>query len=265
MRVRILSIILILLSPTLWAEDDIAPLCGGPDFFIGMVDRGGNANSPCTAYGGRFIAEFGYNLQSLYPEAGSQENFPSPLLRYCLGNKTEINYQPPSYVSQSTIPKSGFTASILGIKHEFYFTSDTIFSVESLLTLPDGSSTYGSSEIGGVVNLMFSAKLNNALSLTSILGFAQYSQPRYEGRAHYQGLAPDLVLTWSYSNHLNLYGEVYAQSKTAPDQGWGVDGDIGVLYMPKPWLVLNLGIGHRISGQLNGMRQFITTGISIHN
>lgn len=264
MRQWIGLFMVLLFNNSLRAAEDIAPLCGGPDFFIGMVDRGGNANSPCTAYGGKLITEFGYTMQSLAHESASQQNYPSPMFRYGLGNKTEINYQPPSYISQTISPKSGFSASILGLKHEFYYTQDSIISVESLLTLPDGSSTFGSSELGGQVNLMYSATLNQALSITTIMGLGRYTQTRYEGRGHYEAIAPDIVLTWGYRRDINVFGEVYAQSKTAPDQGWGVVGDIGILYMPKQWLVLNVGVGQGISGQLTGLGQFVTAGISVH-
>jgi hypothetical protein len=245
------------------ATNSITTPCGGPTDLLSIVNRPSQGDNACVAPVNSTILETGYQYLDLL-DGGSIQNYPQGFVRIGLDNKFEIDFLLPNYVHQKFQHQSerGFNASILGIKHEISSSSNLVISIDSYVILPSGSAAFGSRSVGGIFNGVFTYNLNSEISLSGMLGGSTSSQSIEEGGEYYSSINPDLVLSWS-KEKINIYGEIYGQSKTAPDQGSGFNMDAGVLYSLRKNIVIDLSIGKRISGELFGFTRYISTGISL--
>lgn len=69
--------------------------------------------------------------------------------------------------------------------------------------------------------------------------------------------------TWNPVKQLQLYGEVYGQTKTAPSDGAGYNFDGGLQYLVTRWLEVDLEAGVRLIGNLGGFTHYYGVGIGI--
>ena len=160
-------------------------------------------------------------------------------------------------------PHSGLTATTIGIKHEIGYTQNWLGTVEALFTLPNGSAAFGSKQMGTAINGIVSYNINSAFNLTFMFGGTSETESSFNGGQRFTSLNPDLVITYAATDKLQLYGETYGQSKTGPGQGSGFNADGGLLYLLIPNLEVDLEVGQRISGNLDGFEHYIGTGVGI--
>lgn len=249
-------------APDLFA-DTVDDPCGGPSALLNIIDRPTVADSACVVPYKKVVLETGYQYQQLTHSAGNEQNFPEAELRIGLPIKNEFVAVLPNYVHQSMSSQSGFMATTLGIKHEIGYTEHWLGAIESLFTLPDGNAAFGSKGVGVALNGIVAYTFNPQYNLSLMLGGTSQTQPSNAGGQRYTSINPDLVFTYTATDKLEVYGEIYGQSKTGPGEGSGFNFDGGILYLLLPIVAVDVEIGQRISGNLDGFQHYVGAGLSV--
>lgn len=250
------------MSTTVTAETIDDP-CSGPTALLNIIDRPSNADSACVVPFKKTVVELGYQYQQLTHSAGQVQNFPEAVLRVGIPYNSELVIQLPNYLHQSMTPHSGYSAAVIGIKHEIGYTKSWVTAVEGLYTLPNGSAAFGNQGPGFAFNGIASYTINPAFNLTFMLGGSTDTLPSAYGGQRYNSINPDIILTYSLNPKADIYAEVYGHSKTAPGQRSGFNSDAGIIYLFRPYMTLDLELGQRISGNLAGLSHYIGTGMAI--
>lgn len=229
---------------------------------ISIVDRPTVGDSACVVANKDVLLEIGYQYQKL-TQHGYEHNLPQAEVRFGLPQNTELAFVLSNYITQTGGGNSGAGATSVAIKHEFGYTTDWIWSAETLFTLPSGSAEFGSHGLGVTVNGIFSYNITSQWNLTGMFGIATLTEPNNAGGGRFTTFNPDLVLSWTMHEIFSVYGEIYGQSKTATDQGNGFNMDAGILYLLARNLTMDFEVGQRISGSLGGFNHYVGTGLSL--
>jgi hypothetical protein len=205
--------------------------CGGPTDLLNIIDRPTVGDSACVVPDRSAVLEMGYQYQKLLYE-GTLQNLPEALLRVGLADSFEFNIFLPNYIHQTVLPHTGFTATNIGIKHELAASKSWVTAIEGYITFPSGSASFGSQGTGWIVNGLFTYTLSAEISLAGMLGLSSQTQSIDGGGLRYSSFNPDLVLSWN-RNKMSIYGELYGESNTGPQNGSGFMIDTGILYQIK--------------------------------
>ena len=196
--------------------------CFGPTALLNIINRPTNSDSPCVVPFKKLFIQSGFQYQELIDSNGRQQNLPNAVLRLGLPTKNEFIVLLPNYTHQSQQPPTqGETAMTLGFKHQLGYNDKWIVAVEEYITPPSGGVAFGSAGTGTTINGIMNYSVNKKPSFTSMLGGSTQTQPKLSGGGRYSSVNPDFVLTYSLKDKLNLYAEVYGQSQTGLEQGWG--------------------------------------------
>lgn len=252
--------IAILQTSLSYAEQPQTP-CTGDNNLLSIVNRPTVGDSSCVVPENSALLEMGYQYQNV-TDGGYQQNAPDAMLRIGLPQNFEFNVTIPNYIHQTIVPKVGFTATTLGVKHVVAASTKWIATLEGLITLPSGSATFGSRNYGEACNGIASYNISEHISITGMFGVTSQSEPIYNGGGRYTSFNPDLVLGWS-KDKIVIYWEVYGQSKTAPDEGNGFNTDVGLLYLAQQNVALDVEFAQRLNGSLYGFSRYIGAGITL--
>lgn len=253
-----------MLGMTTYAQaDTVDDPCGGPSALLSLIDRPTVGDSACVVSFKQAVLESGYQYQELTQSSAKQQNLPEAEFRLGLPSNNEFVLVLPNYIHQSLLPGSGFNATTIGIKHELGYTQTWLGAVESLFTLPSGSSAYGAQAVGVALNGIVQYTFNPTVSLSFMLGVTSQTLSHQAGGERFTSINPDVVYTYILTPKINFYGEVYGQSKTGPGKGSGFNFDGGVLYLPLKNVEVDLEVGQRISGKLAGFSHYIGAGFSL--
>jgi len=242
--------------------DTIDDPCDGASALLNIVDRPTVGDSACVVPTSKAVLELGYQYQQGTHSTGHQQNFPQAELRLGLPAHNEFVVLLPNYILQSMAPHSGYSATTVGIKHEIGYTQNWLAAAETLFTLPSGSTAFGSNGLGAAINAIVSYDINPKFNLTFMFGVTTATQSSHDGGQRFTSINPDIVLTYSATDRLQLYGEIYGQSKTGPGESSGFNFDGGFLYLVLPNAEIDLEIGQRMSGNLGGFNHYIGTGMA---
>ena len=237
--------------------------CTGASALLSIVNRPTFADSPCVVPNQKSELEVGYQYEQLTHSAGVEQNFPEAQFRLGLPANNEFTVLLPNYIHQTSAPRTGSTATAFGAKHEFWYNEKWIVSGETLITMPNGSAAFGSKGVGVTLNGLIDYSINSQFILSLMLGGTSETQPSLAGGERFSSINPDLVFTYAPTEKLNLYAEVYGQSKTGPGESNGANADAGILYLLFPSLVVDLEAGHRLKGNLGGFNHYFGTGFSV--
>lgn len=237
--------------------------CFSPFQLLNTVDRPTASFSPCTTPVGKVLFEMGYQYQKLAFDLGFLQGYPNLEARFGLPDNTEVMAILPSVVQPSKGLRAGATALTVGLKHEFFYTDKFIFTMNGLILPPSGSKNFGEGEVNAITNAIFCYAINTKFSLAVLAGLSTQTTPIAAGGQRYNSFNPDAVLTYAPSSTLNLYAEVYGQTNAGPNQGSGYNINVGLLYLFKPTIVLDLEATRRLSGYLGGFDQFVGAGLSV--
>ncbi|MFV0821222.1 hypothetical protein HRQ65_08420 [Tatlockia micdadei] len=241
-----------------FADTNDSP-CNG---FLSIVNRPTIADSPCTAPNKKLILEFGYQYLNLLGGIQGQ-SYPFAEFRYGLPANNEIFVFLPTYVHLSTKPSSGFSEMAVGYKHELFYTSRMIFTLDGSLIPSSGSRTFGSKGWGGEINGIFSFNLSEQFSFTSQLGFSSQTQSILAGGKRFTSINPDAFFSWYPVDRLEIYAEIYGQSKTAPDEGSGFNAAVGIIFLSFKNMTIDFEGGQRIRGFLGDVENYVAAGAAI--
>jgi hypothetical protein len=236
--------------------------CEGPSAMLGIVDRPNAADSACVVPAKHIEIESGYQNQQL-SFGGTQQDFPSPEIRFGLPKSNELFVLLPNYIHQTIRPSSGFSQTVAGLKHQFEYKNNWLVAVEGLVSLPDGSQAFGNAKLGEGFNAIFNYSLTSELSWTLMIGASSLAESRLAGGQRYNSVNPIFVLSYAPVDKINIYGEIFGQSKTGVGQGSGFNADAGILYLVRPNLVIDFSAGQRISGAYNDFEHYVGAGLSV--
>ncbi|EQD46051.1 hypothetical protein B2A_09029, partial [mine drainage metagenome] len=235
-----------------WAYQDLSSghnPCRGRYALLAILDRPTVADSSCAVRQGRIVLEAGYAYSSLYPSAnGHGQSYPQLELRFGLPHDNEFVFLPAERILARGA--NGYTASVIGLKHEFDVSSAWQFAAESLVTLPSGDPNQGSAGTGIAVNGIASWSPSSTVGLSLMVGVTSDTEPTNLGGGRYASFNPDGVVTWEFVPDLQLYAEVYGQTHTGVGQGSGYDTDGGIQILVTRDFELDFEAGTRLSGQL---------------
>lgn len=247
------------------------PSCGGPAAFLAVIGRPTVEDSGCVVPQGMSDLEAGATAGNLYPAPGGRiYTMPNLTLRWGLPDDSEFVWLPPGFQYQSVnggpgaaaVTARGFGPTTIGFKHVLGWNDTWQWTAEVLTTLPSGDSTFGSHGVGGALNAIVSYG-NGPLGLALMIGETSQTGPTSAGGRRLQSFNPDLVMTWAATSRVQLFGEIYAQSHSGYQQGWGTNADGGVQYLATPRLVVDVEAGVRIQGALGGFSNYTGMGLGL--
>ncbi|MGH8283045.1 MAG: transporter [Gammaproteobacteria bacterium] len=252
-------------------QPEIPDPCAGSGALLSLVDRPTVGDSPCTVPDRQTLLEAGVVRYVPHDASGYSLGYPQLELRFGLPADNELVLLPPN-LNRVVMPLpgggnqilSGGSASVLGLKHEFGYNAQWLWTGEALATLPSGSPDFGSAATGYALNGIVSDSLTPVFALTLMLGVTHLAaSANVQAGAYYWSLNPDLVATWQTSESWQWYAEVYGQSHTGPGEGMGYNADGGIQYLVTPRFELDAEIGQRLSGNLGGWSHYLGVGFAL--
>ncbi len=253
--------------PAAHASNVVNP-CAGPSGLLGLLDRPTIADSSCVVPDGKAVLEAGIaagNLPGL--PGGVADTLPNLELRFGLPDQSEFVWLPPNYqymaFSGQSPAMSGFGATTIGFKHVLGTTQHWQWTAEALATLPSGDAQFGSNGVGGAANAIVSYSSNGPLGVSFQMGVSSQTEPTLAGGQRYTSFNPDLVVTWLWNPRFQFYGEVYAQSSSGYDQGWGTAADGGIQYLINRNFEVDLEEGVSVQGNLGGFSNYTGAGLGV--
>lgn len=131
------------------------------------------------------------------------------------------------------------------------------------MTLPSGNATYGSRGTGVAVNGIVNYTPTDNTSLAMMMGVSSQTLARASGGARYASVNPDFVATWAPLKRVQLYAEVYGQSRASPNDSWGWNADGGIQYLVTPNVEIDSEVGYRLAGDLGGFQRYVGVGLGL--
>ncbi|MCE3044796.1 transporter [Legionella sp. 16cNR16C] len=256
------SILVFLIASNSAFADEPVSSCSGPTAFLNLIDRPNYADSSCTVPWKSVIIESGYQYQRLTDSDGTLQTYPNMETRFGLPGNNELYVLWPTYNQQSFSPRYGNSETMAGLKHMLINNNKWVIAVEAELFFPDGSAAYGSKSAGGGANAILTYTINPKWSVTTMLGVSSLTQSRFNGGERYNNFIPDFVLSYSLSDRLSAYGEVYGETKTGPGEHSGFNADAGILFLITPSIIIDINAGQRISGYPGSFENYFGAGIS---
>lgn len=153
-----------LISSTSYAATVNNP-CSGPSALLALINRPSFADSACTVPAGQRILESGYQYSWLHG-GGIAQIWPIAQLRFGLPGNNEFAVLLPSEVQQNIAPRRGSTATTFSFKHEIGYNENWLGAAEIVMNMPNGSSAFGSKQVGTTVNGIVTYSMPHNLSLT---------------------------------------------------------------------------------------------------
>lgn len=236
--------------------------CVGRDALLAVLDRPTVADSSCVVRPDHVVIEAGFAHATLYPSgSGHGWNAPEMEIRIGLPHDNELVFLPPNRVIAPGA--DGYTASVVGLKHEFDVSSAWQFAAESLVTLASGDPNQGSAGTGVAINGVASYSPSSTVGLSLMAGFTSDTEPSNLGGGRYTSFNPDGVVTWEFLPPWQLYLEVYGATHTGVGQGSGYDADGGIQILLSRNMEIDFEAGTRLSGDLGGYSHYVGAGLGL--
>ena len=229
---------------------------------LALVDRPSVAFNPCTIPAKTLFIESGYAYQKLSPK-GYTHDMPQTELRLGLGHNVEVDIFPPNYTEQTTPSQSGLSYSSVGLKYIAYFDSHQLLTLQGYISPPSGNQYFGAINTGFLINGIYNYNFDSGISFSTLLGLASTSAPPYSPEKNYYSINPIIEFGVPLNDHITSYIELYSQSKTAINQGWGLSMDGGLMFLVSSNTTLDVSCGQRIVGALNNVDHYFGAGFAV--
>jgi Putative MetA-pathway of phenol degradation len=201
---------------------------------LATINRPTTGFSACAVKPHEFLGEVGYANQS---GGDGAVQYQQGFLRYGLEQGLEVDVIGPAYEIQRP-GTAGFVDPGVGAKWEFAQGSGGTAAIDFLYTAPLGAAAFTTGTPTQTLNIDYSTSVSSRFGIGTTVGVE-----------HTQGfttLLPSAVVTDQYNSRTQLYGEAYAQTKTA-DGGslFGLDG--GVQHLLTPQLEIDVEAGRTVT------------------
>ncbi len=228
---------------------------------LALINRPSPSGGVCSVPNKQVIVEGGYQYFNL---SGGAYGYVTPqtIIRFGLPQRNEFLLITPTYFHQTISPRAGWSAVTLSMKHEIDYNANWVGAVEGLVTLPTGSDAYGARALGETVNGVVSYTVNPVVNITGTLGVMSTSVQYINNGQRFTSVNPDVFVTWQLTSKMQLFAELYAQTRTGPHEGWGILADGGIYYLLMPRMTLDAELGQRINGAW-GFQNYVSGGFAV--
>lgn len=244
------------LSTTAIAEVD-DPCTGS---ILAIFKRPTVAASACSVPTGNYTFESGLDYQQLDNQSTGY-TFPQIKVRIGLPVRNEIAILFPSEITNNR-NVSGASATQLAFKHNIFYNENWNTAVRGVIIPASGSRIYGTAHTGYTLNGILAYRFNS-FNATLMVGYSSYSTAASSGGKQYHTFSPEFLAGWYAQKWLELYAEVYGQTKTGPKSGPGYNLDTGLLFLITKNIEADIEVGHRLTGNLNNLKVYYGTGFSL--
>ena len=225
--------------------------CANPSL-LDLTDRGSVTKTPCALSFNSVMFEAGYQNQAL-DLAGTRQNFIQPVLFIEL----------PDYNKLSIDDLDGYSATVVSVKHEIGYGKNWVAATAVHLTLPSGSSAFGSQGLGAKIDGIIKYAINPQFALTLMLGGSTETEPTFVEGRRFNSFLPSIVLTYAPNEKLNFFAELFGKTKTNSESGGNYNADVGFFYLVTSSCALDLEVGQQLSNEITSFNRFINAGITI--
>jgi len=216
--------------------------------------------STCPVPYGQFSLESGVQFNE-YFDKGEGWVYPQIKTRIGLPWRSELAILLPSEISNSRTQKMGLLPMALALKHNLGFNEYWNSAVRFIYIPASGSKHFGTTTDGYVLNGI-AAYGTKTFNLTLMVGASSLGSSKINGGRRYTTFSPDVTLGWYAKNWLELYAEVYGQTRTEIDLKPGYNLNTGLLFLLNKYMAADVEIGKRISGRLANINTYYGAGIS---
>lgn len=218
------------------------------------------ASGACTTPSGKYTFESGLEYLE-FTNKSSGLMFPQTKVRVGLPVRNEISIVFPNEIT-NTKTASGTSSTQLTFKHNIFYDEHWNTAIRGVFIPASGSNIYGTAHNGYTLNGILAYRINT-FNATVMLGYSTYSKSASSGGKIYNTFSPDVIIGWHAKTWLELYAEVYGQTKTGPTLGPGYNMDTGLLFLFTKNIEADIEVGHRLTGHLNNLNVYYGTGFSI--
>lgn len=236
-------------------------LCANPSLFD-LSDRGSVTKTPCSLPYNLIMIETGYQYEE-FNLIGNRHNYIQPVFFVGLPSKTELFVELADYNRLSIDHLSGYSATVLGAKHELGYGQNWVAASAVRLTLPSGSPSFGSQGLGAKLDGIIKYQIDSNLALTLMVGGSTETQPSNFNGTRFNSFLPSLVISYVPIEKLNMFAELFGKTKTDSVSGGNYNADVGFFYLVTPNVALDLEVGQQLSNVSASFNHFINGGVTI--
>lgn len=239
------------------AEDIFDP-CGG---LLALINRPSATGSACVVPPKQILVEGGYQYLNV---SGGAKGYitPQAIVRFGLPNQNEFLLLLPSYFHQTQVPRAGWSAVSFSLKHEIGYNEHWLGAIEGIVGVPSGSVSYGSRAYSEAVNGIVTYTVNPLIGITGTLGVSSTSVQYNQNGKRFTSVNPDVIATYQLNDKLQVFAELYAQTRTGAGEGLGLLTDGGFYYLLTPRVTLDAELGQRVTGAW-GFQSYVSGGGAI--
>ena len=206
-------------------------------------------SSACTAPFGMYTFESGLQYLQFTNKSGGLM-FPQSKVRIGLPDRNEITFVFPNENTNNKTA-SGLSSSQITLKHNIFYTEHWNTAIRGVFIPPSGSNIYGTAHEGYTLNGILAYRLNS-FNASVMMGYSSFSTSNASGGQRFNTFSPDAIVGWQAKNWLQLYAEVYGQSKSGPKRGPGYNMNTGLLFL----FTKNIEADIEVGGFIWSSRQF---------
>lgn len=240
----IFALLIILMSSFVYSAE-IADPCAG---LLALINRPSVTGSACVVKQKQILVEGGYQYLNLTGNAHGYIT-PQAIVRFGLPSNNEFLILLPSYFHQTHAPRAGWSGVSLSLKHEMGYNEHWLGAVEGILGTPTGSVAYGSRAYSEAVNGILTYTVNPLIGITGTLGASSTSVQYNQHGKRFTSVNPDVIATYQTTDNLQLFFELYSQTRTGAGEGLGLLTIGGFYYLLTPRIALDAEFGQRATGQ----------------
>jgi len=238
--------------------DDIPDPCAG---LLALINRPSFTGSACAVPYKKMLVEGGYQYLNLFGNAHGYVT-PQANFRFGLPLNNEFLIAAPTYYHQTFSPRAGWSAVELSLKHEIGYNANWVSAVEAVVTVPSGSQAYGSKSFGEAVDGIATYTFNSVFSVTAMLGVMSTSVQYIQQGERFTSMNPDIYAAWQLNDKLQIFAELYSQTRTGPGEGLGLLTDGGLFYLLTPRVSVDAEVGQRVTGAW-GFQSYAGAGFAV--
>ncbi|MBA2649820.1 MAG: transporter [Legionella sp.] len=251
----------IITSFSLVLSAEVSNLCTGKQKLLTLINRPTFSSSPCTVPTKNLLVEQGVQFQKLIG-IGNQIIGPNLALRTGINNNTEVQVLPPTYYHGLAGSYSGYSPVWISLKKQLYQKTDALFSLEMFYSPPSGSYYAGSVGHEAEVDAIFFRTLTKKVSIQIQPSVSSWCDPASSGGGSYFSFNSVVLVNYNITKQLVSYIELQGETKTSYFKGSGLINGIGLIYLIRPTVTVDIEYYHRVFGQLNGSQDFIGMGFT---
>lgn len=228
---------------------------------LDLTDRGSVTDTPHVVPNKHWLLEGGYQ-QFSFNMGSPISAIPQAEIVRGLNYNTEVFVILPSYYSQKTPPLSGNDTPLLGTKHELIHGNKWLVSLQGIVVLPGGSFEFGHQSTGGQLNAMAVYDISPQFDLSGMLGVSTVSQPNLLGGGRFYSFNPSIALSYSPIETLDIFIELFDQTKTDTFGGYVFAADCGLNYQIAKNTSLDFEFGQKLIHNQLSFTHYLGGGIT---